>query len=67
MGNGGGIRGNRRWEDYGRRERKGQEVGVLKRGLEGVKEKKNAFKYFAIEKEKARARAGKTLKVREVH
>ena len=36
----GGIRGNRRREDYGRRKRKGREVGVLKRGLEGVKEKK---------------------------
>lgn len=30
-GGGGVIRVNRRWEDYKRRERKGREVGVLKR------------------------------------
>ena len=29
-GGGGGVRGNRRLEDYGRRERKGWKVGVLK-------------------------------------
>ena len=43
MGSGGGrwIRVNRRWEDYGRRERKGREVGVLKiKGTEGEEEKK---------------------------
>ena len=48
---GGVIRVNRRWEDYKRRERKGREVGVLKRGQREKKEK-NVFKYFLLEKTK---------------
>ena len=36
----GGIPVNRRWEDYGRRDRKGLEVGVLKRGQKEEKKKK---------------------------
>ena len=50
-GGGGVIRVNRRWEDYKRRERKGREVGVLKRGQREKKEK-NVFKYFLLEKTK---------------
>ena len=38
-GRGGVIRVNRRWEDYRGRERKGLEVGVLKRGQREKKEK----------------------------
>ena len=64
---GGGIRVNRRWEDYRRRERKGREVGVLKRGQREKKEK-NAFKSFAIEKAKEKGvGAGKALRVQKVH
>ena len=59
VGNGGGIRGNRRWEDYGRRERKGREVGVLKRGLEGVKEKKMLLNISQSKKKKPGFEPGK--------
>lgn len=42
--------------------------GSSKKVTDGEKEKKNRFKYFAIEKAKEKGvRAGKALRVQEVH
>ena len=64
-----GIQVNRRWKDYGSWERKRREVRVPKRGQkERNLKKKNAFKYFAIEKAREKGvGAGKALRVQEAH